>query len=223
MTLAQGADHGAAMDRIYRWQSPIYDITRRYYLLGRDEMLAGIHPASGDAVLEIGCGTASNLIRLGRQWSDCALYGVDISRVMLAEAGQSLHKAGLAHRVTLAEADATQFDTVQLFGRPHFQHLVMSYTLSMIPQWEAALDQALTLLAPGGTLHIADFGPCDRWPSVLHRLLLAWLSAFSVTPRTTLKRLLQDKAARQGLSLTFSEPFGGYAVVARLSRPVSAQ
>ena len=223
MALVENNGHGAAMDRIYRWQSPIYDITRRYYLLGRDEMLDGIHPLPGEAVLEIGCGTASNLIRLGREWPDSPLYGVDISQVMLAEARQSLQRAGLSHRASLARADATHFDAPSLFGTPSFRHIMMSYTLSMIPDWQAALDQAISLLPPGGALHIADFGPCDRWPAPLHRLLLAWLRAFSVTPRENLDWVLQTKAHQNGLTLHISSPFGGYATVARLTRPAIAQ
>ena len=32
-------DHGALMDDVYRYQRLIYDVTRKYYLLGRDEMI----------------------------------------------------------------------------------------------------------------------------------------------------------------------------------------
>jgi S-adenosylmethionine-diacylgycerolhomoserine-N-methlytransferase len=45
------------MNRMYRWQRHIYDATRRYYLLGRDRLIAGLRPAAGQSVLEIGCGT----------------------------------------------------------------------------------------------------------------------------------------------------------------------
>ena len=30
------------MNRMYRWQRYIYDATRRYYLLGRDRLIAGL-------------------------------------------------------------------------------------------------------------------------------------------------------------------------------------
>ena len=45
------------MNRMYRRQRHIYDGTRRYYLLGRDQLIAGLRPAAGASVLEIGCGT----------------------------------------------------------------------------------------------------------------------------------------------------------------------
>lgn len=38
----QGVDHANLMDRIYRRQRHFYDATRKYYLLGRDPMIAGL-------------------------------------------------------------------------------------------------------------------------------------------------------------------------------------
>ena len=50
------------MNRMYRWQRHIYDGTRRYYLLGRDRLIANLRPDAGTTVLEIGCGTGRNLV-----------------------------------------------------------------------------------------------------------------------------------------------------------------
>ena len=58
------------MNRMYRWQRFIYDATRRYYLLGRDQLIAELAPGAGAAVLEIGCGTGRNLVQAARQLSD---------------------------------------------------------------------------------------------------------------------------------------------------------
>ena len=55
-------DSAAPMDAIYRRQRFIYDLTRRPYLFGRDQMLAELEPPPGGSVLEIGCGTARNLL-----------------------------------------------------------------------------------------------------------------------------------------------------------------
>ena len=52
-----------AMDRMYRQQRHVYDVTRRYYLLGRDQLIRRLAPARGRHVLEIGCGTGRNLVR----------------------------------------------------------------------------------------------------------------------------------------------------------------
>ena len=50
------------MDRIYRRQRHLYDFTRKYYLLGRDRLIHRLSPPAGSRVLEIGCGTARNLV-----------------------------------------------------------------------------------------------------------------------------------------------------------------
>ena len=34
------ADHGVLMDRVYRHQRHVYDLTRKCYLVGRDRMIA---------------------------------------------------------------------------------------------------------------------------------------------------------------------------------------
>ena len=62
------ADEAALMDRIYRRQRYVYDLTRKYYLLGRDELIDRLAPPADGRVLEIGCGTARNLIAAARRW-----------------------------------------------------------------------------------------------------------------------------------------------------------
>src|SRR4051794_19481287 len=104
------------MDRMYRRQRHIYDLSRKFYLLGRDEAIARLRPAPGDKVLEIGCGTGRNLIRAARAYPQARLVGLDVSREMLATAAASTAAAGLASRISLAQADATAFDAQDLFG-----------------------------------------------------------------------------------------------------------
>ena len=68
MTESRGA-HAALMDRVYRRQRYIYDLTRRYYLFGRDKLIRELALKPGEAVVEVGCGTARNLIRIARTLS----------------------------------------------------------------------------------------------------------------------------------------------------------
>ena len=74
------------MDAIYRTQRHFYDLTRKYYLLGRDRLIRDLAPPPGGTVLEIGCGTGRNLISAARAWPEARLFGIDISEAMLATA-----------------------------------------------------------------------------------------------------------------------------------------
>ena len=64
------SDAAALMDDMYRRQRHIYDLSRKFYLLGRDEAIARLRPAPGDKVLEIGCGTGRNLIKLAQAYPE---------------------------------------------------------------------------------------------------------------------------------------------------------
>ena len=64
--LSAGHDQAVAMDNMYRFTRHIYDLTRHYYLLGRDQLLEEVVTGPDTATLEVGCGTARNLIKLGK-------------------------------------------------------------------------------------------------------------------------------------------------------------
>ena len=91
------------MDGVYRYQRHIYDLTRKYYLLGRDRLIADLAVPDGGTVLEIGCGTGRNLIAVGKAWPRAALHGVDISEAMLDTARGSVAKHRQDRRATRAE------------------------------------------------------------------------------------------------------------------------
>jgi S-adenosylmethionine-diacylgycerolhomoserine-N-methlytransferase len=156
--------NSSMMDGIYRQQRHIYDLTRKYYLLGRNDLIAALKPPSGGSVLEIGCGTARNLILTAERYPDAELYGIDISAEMLKSADANILKNRIGSRVSLAQGDATRFDAAALFGVSSFDRVFFSYSLSMIPGWEAALHQAMQAVAPGGELHVVDFGQQTALP-----------------------------------------------------------
>jgi S-adenosylmethionine-diacylgycerolhomoserine-N-methlytransferase len=213
-----GAGHAGHMDAIYKTQRHFYDLTRKYYLLGRDALIAGLAPPQGGTVLEIGCGTGRNLIAAAKRWPDARYFGIDISEAMLETARASVAKAGLSDRITLAQGDATAFDAEALFGVPTFDRIFQSYTLSMIPDWKGALREGAGKLAPGGRLDIVDFGQQERLPSPFKALLFAWLAKFDVTPRAELKGAACGVAKETGLTASFASLRNGYAWSARLSR-----
>jgi S-adenosylmethionine-diacylgycerolhomoserine-N-methlytransferase len=206
------------MDAIYRTQRHVYDLTRKYYLLGRDALIRDLAPPPGGSVLEVGCGTARNLIAAARAWPEARCFGFDVSPAMLATARAAVRKRGLAGRIRLAAGDATGFDSAALFGEAGFDRVFLSYTLSMIPDWRGALAEAARAVRPGGRLHIVDFGQQERLPGVFREGLFAWLALFDVTPRAALEAELDALAGRESMALAFRPLLRGYAWSATLSR-----
>jgi S-adenosylmethionine-diacylgycerolhomoserine-N-methlytransferase len=207
------------MNRMYRRQRHIYDGTRRYYLLGRDEMIEGLQPVPGARVLEIGSGTGRNLIVAAQKYPQAKFFGIDVSTEMLTSAIAAIDRAGLSGSIRVAHSDATAFDSKALFGIGGFDHVIISYSLSMIPDWRRVLDCAVTALNPGGQLHIVDFGQQERLPGFARALLRRWLTLFDVTPRDNLEAIVRQVASRVGANVTFARPFRGYAQSAVLSMP----
>jgi S-adenosylmethionine-diacylgycerolhomoserine-N-methlytransferase len=205
-----------AMDAIYRRQRYIYDLTRRHYLIGRDQLIRDLAPPSGGSVLEIGCGTARNLISAARRYPNVRFFGIDVSEEMLKSARASIERSPARGTIEVAQADATAFCHEALFGHSSFDRIFISYALSMIPAWEAVLDQAAQKLKPDGALHIVDFGTMDEMPALARRAMLAWLAHFSVTPRTNLQAAVSSVAARHGLRSSFRQGRLGYAALARI-------
>lgn len=212
-------EHGQRMDRMYRVQRHFYDVTRAYYLLGRDDLIAALKPPSGGTVLEIGCGTGRNLVTLAQRHAGVNLFGIDISVEMLASAGKAIEKKGLLHRVQLAQGDATGFSSASIFGRSQFDRILFSYTLSMIPDWTAALRHAVKVLAQGGELHAVDFGSCEGLPRIFRSGLDSWLDRFHVAPRRTLSDIAIDLARDFSLQREFWSSHRGYAQHLILRRP----
>jgi S-adenosylmethionine-diacylgycerolhomoserine-N-methlytransferase len=207
------------MNRMYRRQRHIYDGTRRYYLLGRDQLISGLRPDAGASVLEIGCGTGRNLVLAARLYPTARLFGIDVSTEMLTSAITAISRADLASQVRVAHGDGTAFDPQGLFGIPQFDHVMISYSLSMIPDWRRVLRAAAGHLKPGGRLHIVDFGSQERLPGIARTLLLRWLAMFDVTPRDDLERVLSAMADSSGANLRFERPFRGYAQYGVLTSP----
>ncbi|QOF70953.1 methyltransferase domain-containing protein [Aminobacter sp. SR38] len=203
------AGHSGLMDSVYRHQRHIYDLTRKYYLLGRDRMISELAPPKGGTVLELGCGTGRNLILAARRFPDAHFYGLDISAEMLVTARASIARAGLSDRISLAQGDATSFDAASLFGRAGFDRVFVSYSLSMIPGWERSVSAALA--ASTGSVHVVDFGQQEGLPGWFRKLLRRWLARFHVTPRETLASDIAAQARVAGKSCRFTSLYRGYA------------
>lgn len=210
--MAMTSEHqAAAMDRMYRMQRHIYDATRRYYLLGRDLLVRDLGIPPGGSVLEVGCGTGRNLVKVAESYPAAMVYGFDISGEILKSARAAASRISGTPRIHLAQGDALNFDPAKSFGIARFDRVFLSYTLSMIPNWKDALQQAMGMLSPCGELHVADFGQCENLPVFLKTALVAWLGQFGVTPRSALPQTMETLAAAQGRTVRFTSCHRGYS------------
>ena len=240
-----GADHAAAMDRMYRLTRHVYDLTRRYYLLGRDRLLERVVTSRNTATLEVGCGTARNLIKLAQRPEHGRLYGLDASHEMLETAGRSIEKSlglppgssagspsGLASSsgpshsapgqnepIVLRQGLAEQLDAQRMFGRDEpFDTIFFSYCLSMIPTWPGAIDAAMANLRPGGHLLIVDFWDQKDLPGVFAAGLKRWLAMFHVHYRPEVHDAIVDLGTSGRGEVEFESVARRYAYIASIQK-----
>ena len=168
------------MDRMYRMQRYFYDLTRKYYLLGRDQLLDDMNIQRGERVLEAGCGTARNLIVLAKRHPDAMFYGLDASAAMLETAQAKADAAGVKNVVlkTALADDFTADGTFELSEK--FDKIFFSYSISMIPPWRESIENALNNVKRGGEVFIVDFYDQRDLPGPFRSFLKWWLMKFHV-------------------------------------------
>jgi S-adenosylmethionine-diacylgycerolhomoserine-N-methlytransferase len=197
------SEHRAFLNRYYGASRAIYDLTRKYYLFGRDPTLHElVVDATWSRLVEIGPGTGRNLSRLRRARPNARYGGVEASDAMLAHARRRCPWA------TLEQGFAETARVDGLTGGPP-DRILFSYCLSMVRDPAAGLARARRSLARGGQVVVVDFGDFGGMPSALTRPFRRYLHAFRVEP-------LDDAILAGANSLRFGP--GRYYVVARFAK-----
>jgi len=149
----RGETHRDRLNQFYRGQADVYDSFRKRMLHGRQEMIDALPIHDNSVWVDLGCGTGENLERFGDRlkWFS-QVHLVDLCEPLLnvAKLRSDNHPET---SIQIHEADATVFD---LPGE-RADLVTFSYSLTMIPDWFAAIDNALRLLKPGGLIGVADF------------------------------------------------------------------
>lgn len=168
------------MDRMYRYQRHFYDVTRKFYLLGRDHLIEKMDIRDGQKILEIGCGTGRNLAILANKYPQAEFFGLDASSEMLESAITKVKKQDLGN-VILKMALADDFDYSSTFGLTEpLDTVFFSYSISMIPTWRESVDNALKNVKSGRVIYFVDFYDQRDLPSAFAGLLQGWLKRFHV-------------------------------------------
>ena len=146
----RGGQHAERLEAFYGPQADRYDDFRERLLHGREALIRLLDPAPGATVIELGGGTGRNVLFFG-EWLDGLgrVEVVDLCRPLLAQA-----RRRFADRpnVQVTEADACSYRPAQPADVLYF-----SYALTMIPDWQPAIDNGLAMLRPGGVFGAVDF------------------------------------------------------------------
>ncbi|WP_328986177.1 class I SAM-dependent methyltransferase [Thiorhodovibrio winogradskyi] len=148
-------DQRARLEAFYGPQAGHYDAFRDRLLHGREALIGDIQTALGNALpgahlIELGGGTGRNLEFFGSRLADFGQVTlVDLCPALLAQAREKF--AG-RKQIQLIEADATRWQPEQPADAVY-----CAYSLTMIPDWRAALANAITMLKPGGVFGVVDF------------------------------------------------------------------
>lgn len=197
-------DHRSFLNRYYGVSRHFYDLTRKYYLFGRDVAIRDLLAERWERLIEVGSGTGRNLAQLHEQRPGAIYGGVDASDEMLKHLVERYPWAKAKHG--FAE-DAELANVLGEDLRP--ERILFSYTLSMVKGQEEALANARKALAPGGKVVVVDFTDCAGLPSLARRGLHRWLNTFHVHP---LDPALLERA---GAKLRFGP--GRYYVIGEIS------
>jgi S-adenosylmethionine-diacylgycerolhomoserine-N-methlytransferase len=157
----RGGDHGERLEAFYRDQRGSYDDFRKRLLHGREEMMGGLDIPEGATLLDLGGGTGSNLEYLGDRVAKFkSVRIVDLCPSLLHLAAERIQRHGWSN-VAAVLADVTAYEP----DDGPVDLVTFSYSLTMIPNWFQAIDQAYRLLKPGGQIGVVDFYVSRKWPA----------------------------------------------------------
>ncbi len=151
-TYPQETEVNRSLAKYYKYHARVYNSTRWSFLFGRESLLNNLSFQSPPKnILEVGCGTGHNLLKLAKKYPSARITGVDLSDEMLKVAKKNLKKPSL--RVSFLH---------QAYSKPldpgTFDLILFSYSLTMMgSEWKRVLDTAHTDLATGGLIAVVDF------------------------------------------------------------------
>ncbi len=150
--------------------APDYDRLNHLMSLGVDRswrrraLREIVTPERPQALLDIACGTGDfALAQARRMHADSRITGLDLSEGMLAVMREKVAKAGLAGRISCEQGDCEQMR----FAEGSFDCATIAFGIRNFAHREAALEEILRVLKPGGRLVILEL-------SVPENKLLRW-------------------------------------------------
>lgn len=137
-----------------RFYDPVVALTRER--LWRSLAAMYVAPRHGDVIADVGCGTGSLAVLLGRVEPRAQIIGLDPDRKVLALARDKAEAAGVTADWCVSMGDAL----VDAVGANSVDTVVSSLVLHQcpLPMKRAVLASINEVLKPGGKVVIADYG-----------------------------------------------------------------
>ena len=165
----KGGSHKERLENFYSGQSVDYDDFRKRLLHGRETLMRKIDWDKVETWVDLGGGTGSNLELVAQRVPNLKkVWIVDLSDSLLKVAEERAKSLGWDNVETVS-ADATSIE----FGQK-VDLVTFSYSLTMIPDWYACVDNAFKMLIEGGQIASVDFYVARKYPS--HTTKHGWLT-----------------------------------------------
>jgi phosphatidylethanolamine/phosphatidyl-N-methylethanolamine N-methyltransferase len=179
-----------------RW-APIYDKVYNRFLSDAHRRTAEAAAKDGGRILEVGVGTGL-VLRYYPQ--NVQVTGIDLSEAMLRKAQEKA--THLAQVSGIAAMDACRLG----FSDASFDGVAVPFVITLVPDPEGALDEALRVLKPGGILAVSsklgpDQGAQARIEDAIGPLMkrMGWSSDFKISRIT-------NWAEKRGLDIEGIDP-----------------
>ncbi|MEX1153779.1 class I SAM-dependent methyltransferase [Parvibaculum sp.] len=168
----------------FRALTPVYDAAVR--LMGAEDRWRAaftrqVAPTAGERILEMGCGTGSLTQRLAEAAPDARIFGLDPDPATLARARHKVAALPAAPHFIEGFADHPPAHPELVPGS--FDKIATSLMFHHLTREgkRGAMASAMTLLKPGGMLHIADWAEARDWPQRIRFLTIQLLDGFETT------------------------------------------
>lgn len=157
----RGSDHASRMENFYSGQADGYDDFRKRLLQGREAVYSKLAETAHGVWVDLGGGTGSNLEFIGDRIGNLQkVYVVDLATSLLNVVSKRADRNGWKN-VEAVTGDATTWTPPE--GSADI--VTFSYSLTMIPDWFAAIDNARRILKPGGMIGVIDFYVARKYPN----------------------------------------------------------
>ncbi len=159
------------LENFYSKQIKFYNPTRNLFLSNRKFATELLEIKNDDKILDLACGTGLNFSYLLEKTDSKNITGIDYSKSMLKKAKKDYPM------IRLIKADVSSYK----FGSK-VDKILVTYSISMINDWQRTIVNIRKALNKNGTCVILDFYPWKGKIKIFYPFFKWWLKKHGVDP-----------------------------------------